>query len=142
MFEANVEAQVPASADRTWRVLSNFGDISWVPGMGAVKVQVHGNGPGMQRIVPGPTEPCVEQLDAIDHQLKTMRYSFVSGSPFPVRDFTVDVAVEILTSSKSKVSWQFRGNAAGVSEREAEEAMYQFYSVLAGWLIDELSRKN
>ncbi|MGI9294417.1 MAG: SRPBCC family protein [Pseudomonadales bacterium] len=140
MFEVVVQHEVSVNVAIVWNLLSNFGEIHWVPGMSDVEYQVEGSGVGMRRILPTPEVSCVEQLDAIDHEQRTMRYSIVSGSPMPVKDLVVSAAVTEIGSNCCRIQWSCTAGAAGVSEDEAKSAVEGFYSMLAGWVEDEVTR--
>lgn len=141
MFEIDIERTIKSSASEVWNLLSRFGDIDWVPGMGELDIVLEGDGPGMRRTIPGASGPCVEQLDELDHTRRMMRYSFVSGLPLPVDNLTVEVRVKHVGSDLCHVVWTCRASPRGISRDEAMKIIEQFYEQLAS-TVESAVTKN
>lgn len=141
MIDLTVQRELPVSADKAWALISDFGDISWAPGMD--KVEVTGEGPGMVRAIhmPGDAPPIEERLEKLDQQNRLMEYTIPGGIPMPVSDYRAAAKVVPLTEDRCRVDWSCRAKEEGVSPQEAEAMVAGFYNQLLDWIAEELQRR-
>lgn len=137
MAEVLLQRDYDFSADTVWALLSNFGDISWAPGMD--KVEVIGDGPGMTRriFMPG-MDPIDEVLKEMDHASMSFTYTIPSGIPMPVTDYTAGPTVVSTGANSCRVDWRGSATPVGVSDDEAAEIIKGFYTMLLQWVDEHL----
>lgn len=142
MVEVKVERELSVSANKAWALISDFGDISWAPGMD--KVVVTGEGPGMVRSIymPGDTPPIDERLELLDHDQKLMEYTIPGPSPMPVSDYRASAQVLALDENRCLIDWRCRAQAVGVSSEEAEAIIAGFYNQLIDWIAAALKQRS
>lgn len=129
MVDVVVTKEINVPAAKVWPLLADFGDMSWVPGMGAVEIE--GQGVGMiRKISVGEGPPAIERLEALDNEAMSFRYSIVSGNPMPVENLQGGGVVEALDDSRCLITWSATAVEVGVSEDEAAEMLSGFYSGL------------
>lgn len=140
MAEVLLQKDYDFSAETVWGLLSNFGDISWAPGMD--KVEVIGEGPGMIRriFMPG-MDPIDEVLQEMDHEAMSFSYTIPSGIPMPVTDYTAGPTVVATGPDTCRVDWRGSATPVGVSDDEAAEIIKGFYTMLLQWVDDYLQAK-
>ncbi|MFT5576633.1 MAG: hypothetical protein ACI89D_002162 [Bermanella sp.] len=137
MAEVLLQKDYKFSADTVWALLSNFGDISWAPGMD--KVEVIGEGLGMtRRIHMAGMEPIDEVLQAMDHDAMSFSYTIPSGIPMPVTDYTAGPTVVSTGPDSCRVDWRGSATPVGVSDEEATEIIKGFYTMLLQWVDEHL----
>ena len=86
MVEVLVKAEVAAPADRLWKLVADFGDVSWMNGVS--RSEVDGSGVGMVRsIYAGDAPPVREQLESLDETQRRIGYTITEGNPLPVKDY-------------------------------------------------------
>jgi len=86
MAEVTVTRTLDATPDALWKLVSDFGDLSWLPGGGAA-AEFEGSGPGMVRVLVGPNGKIREQLESVDEAARSLTYTIPVGVPFPVTDY-------------------------------------------------------
>ncbi len=140
MAEVLLQRDYNFSAETVWELLSNFGDISWAPGMD--KVEVIGEGPGMiRRIFMPDMEPIDEVLQEMDHENMSFTYTIPSGIPMPVTDYKAGPTVVSTGANSCRVDWRGSASPVGVSEEEAAEIITGFYTMLLQWIDEHLQAK-
>jgi hypothetical protein len=128
------ELDVPAAA--LWRLVSSFGDTSWMPG--GTKVTLHGSGPGMERrIAAGPDRVIRERLESVDERSRSLVYTIPENVPFPVTGYRATMRVRE-QGAGSELDWSASFEPAGVSEAEAAQAIEGMYGVMIGWIRDRV----
>lgn len=139
MIDLTVQKEIAAPATRAWELLSDFGDISWAPGMD--NVEVIGQGVGMVRKLPMPDAPAVEEkLEVLDHDNMTLVYTIPAGLPMPVTDYRATAKVVALGDDRCRIDWHCSAREDGVSAEQAEAIVKGFYDMLLGWIDDHLTR--
>ena len=126
---------VPASIDRVWPVLEDFGNItSWVPGID--KVEVIGEGVGMiRRIhVEGLEQAIDEKLTYMNASEFSFSYAIPQGLPLPLSEYSASARLKPLDNDSCEVCWQSNCIADGVSQQEAEAMIESTYQQLIDWL--------
>jgi len=128
------ELDVPAAA--LWRLVSSFGDTSWMPG--GAQVTLHGSGPGMERrIAAGPDKVIRERLESVDERSRTLVYTIPENVPFPVKDYRATLRVRE-KGAASELDWSASFEPDGVSEAQAAQAIEGMYGVMVGWIRDRV----
>ena len=133
MIRVLVKKEVAAPADRLWKQVGDFGDVSWIQGV--TRSELEGQGVGMVRsLYVGDGPPVREQLEAHDEEARSIGYTITQGNPMPVTDYHATVAVVPDGPERSRLEWGCRFEASGVSEPEAKAAVEGMYGVLIGWV--------
>jgi hypothetical protein len=103
MIDVQIIRDLPFNAQAVWKILSNYGDISWT---GAPKVEVDGSGIGMiRKVIMDGMAPIEEVLESMDHQAMTYSYTIPRGLPMPVSNYRADVRVESVNDTACRVHW-------------------------------------
>ena len=141
MIEVTVQRELPVTADKAWALVSDFGDISWAPGMN--KVEVTGEGPGMVRAIhmPGGNPPIEERLEVLDKDQRLMEYIIPGGIPMPVTDYHASARGVALGGDSCRLDWSFRAKEVGVSAQDAQAIVAGFYGQMLDWIAAELQRR-
>jgi hypothetical protein len=136
MATARVTRELDVPADALWKLVSNFGDTSWMPG--GAQVTVRGSGPGMERrITAGPDKVIRERLEFADAASRTLVYTIPENAPFPVKDYRATLRVRA-KGTGSELDWSASFEPLGASEADARAAIEGMYRVMAGWLRDRV----
>ena len=121
---------VPAAA--LWKLVSAFGDTSWMPA--GAQVTVHGSGPGMERrIAAGEGKVIRERLEFADAASRTVVYTIPQNVPFPVKDYRATMRVRA-KGTGSELDWSVTFEPVGASEADARKAIEGMYGVMIGWI--------
>jgi hypothetical protein len=132
MGHARVTRALHVPADALWKLVSSFGDTSWMPG--GAEVKVVGAGPGMERrITVGPDKVIRERLEFADTASRTLVYTIPANVPFPVRDYRATMRVRA-KGSGSELDWSASFEPDGASEADAAKAIETMYGVMIGWI--------
>lgn len=110
-------AVIAAPADRVWRTLRDFHDLSWAPRVVSECRPVGrlaGDQVGARRVLNGAFH---ETLRALDDEARATRYSVDDGpspvSPAEVRDFVAEIRVRPDEATRgTRVDWSARWQAA------------------------------
>jgi hypothetical protein len=116
MPTTEVTRTLDVPTDALWRLVSAFGDMSWVPG--DPKIEIRGEGVGQLRIIHRPGGQIHEQLTSLDEEARTLTYVVPQGNPVPVTDYESRMTVSD-DGGKGRLTWWCRFEPAGVSEEEA-----------------------
>jgi hypothetical protein len=135
MAQHTVTQKVDASPDAVWAILSEFGDVSWIPPAG--QVDVEGSGPGMRRHIHGTGDkPVVERLVALEPDRRVFSYSIDENNPIPTSTYLAMVTVGA-SGDGTEVTWKVDYDLAeGASDDEVRGTIELIYGVMAGWLGD------
>jgi hypothetical protein len=139
MTEYRSEGDFEISADALWRVVSDFGDVSWLPG--DPDFESEGEGVGMIRTIRTPPLPTVrEQLQAVDEDARAIHYCIIDGNPMPVRDYRATMKVIDLGGGRSRLEWSSTWEPDGVSESDALTAVGGMYKGVLGVMKANLEK--
>ncbi|OJZ68992.1 hypothetical protein BRW65_24245 [Mycobacterium paraffinicum] len=131
-----VTKELDATASAVWKLLANFGDVSWIPV--ADRVDVDGDGVGMRRLIHGAgDQPVIETLTYLNPERMEVGYS-IANNPLPVARFDAVVAVRP-TRAGSAISWEVDYEPLGSTDADAQaarDAVEAVYEMMAGWLAD------
>jgi len=133
MVEVRVEGEIAVTADRVWKIVQDFGDVSWIKGV--TRVETKGQGVGMERLIYAGDAPAVrEVLESCDPAAKRIGYTIPEGNPLPVKNYHATVTVGDAGAGKTRLQWACRCEPNGVSEEQAEGALKGMYGVLIDWV--------
>ena len=108
-------------AERVWELISDFGNMSWLPG---VKAEVEGSGPGMLRYLVVPGAPKVpERLDTLDPARRSLSYTLLDHLPFPATDYHAEMNVTEVDDAHCELEWIIHAQPDGVPEAELRAPM-------------------
>ena len=122
--------------DTVWELLRDFGNVSWVPGMGD-SVRVEGEGVGMSRFFGTPGAEIQETLVAFDENQKSFSYEIPNNLPLPLDQYLATVQLTDLGNSQTQIEWSCEANPTGTAE-EAQAAVTGMYTMMVGWVRDAL----
>jgi len=122
--------------DTVWGLLRDFGNVSWVPGMGD-SVRVEGEGVGMSRFFGTPGAEIQETLVAFDEEGKTFSYEIPDNLPLPLDQYLATVQLTDLGGGRTQIEWSCEANPTGSAE-EAQAAVTGMYTMMVGWVRDAL----
>ena len=128
-----VKGEIPVPAEKLWKVIRDFGNVDWIPGLSGVKVV--GSGPGMTRIINGAIH---EKLESLDDSARSLTYTILQGMPLPIKNYHSTMKVEPAGAGKSQLTWTCRADPDGVPEEQARQAVTGMYQVMIGWIRDSL----
>ena len=124
MATMQVARTLEIPADRLWRCVRAFGDLSWVPGN--PRVEIRGEGVGQVRIIERPHGAVHEELTSLDDDGRTLTYVVPVGNPVPVTDYEARMTVSD-DGGKGRLTWSCRFEPEGVSEEEAARDLERRY---------------
>ena len=115
MGKDQMELEVAASPDAVWTVVSNYGDLSWFPGVTSTRLE------GDDRVVTAGGHEIRERLLEMDHANRFLRYSVTEGlQGIDSHEATIKVDPNG-SGSKITYSWE-------VTPEEAVDGMGKAYS--------------
>lgn len=126
--DPRLSGEIQASADEVWKLMSDFGNTSWVPGVS--RSELVGQGVGAYRLVyAGNAPPLKETLEAIDAKSRTLSYSIGAGNPLPVASYRATVKIVDLGGNKSRLDWSSSFIVTGPDVDAALASVEGLYSV-------------
>jgi carbon monoxide dehydrogenase subunit G len=132
MASATISKRVDVSADAIWKLISNFGDTSWMPP--GTQATVVGSGIGMERhIVAGPGKTIQERLEALDSAARTLAYAIPVNVPFPVTNYHATMKVKP-SGAGCEVEWSASYDVAPAAEAEVGKAVQGMYGMMIDWI--------
>jgi hypothetical protein len=133
MASTTVKQALDVPAEKIWRLVSAFGDTSWMPA--GTQVRLEGNGPGMKRfITAGPEKVIQERLESIDAAARTLVYTIPVNVPFPVSDYRATMRVTE-RGAGCELEWSAGFTpASGAPEAEIAKGIQGMYGLMIGWI--------
>ena len=104
--KVEVSTEVNAPADKAWAVVSNFQDLSWLPGV--AKVEGTGNEVGAERTITlANGEVIKEKLDKFqpDKMMLMYRMDGDNVKALPVTNYSSRLTVKDAGGGKSTITW-------------------------------------
>ncbi len=138
MASVSVTRELEQSVDRVWGVVSDFGNISWMPE--GTEVRLEGEGPGMIRHIGVGTTTLAETLESVDDATRTLVYTIPGELPFPATDYRSTMVVRE-KGSGSELEWSCTFEPKG-DPAAAQAAMEGLYDTLVGWVADSLKSSS
>lgn len=137
MAKFGVKEIVDFPVTQVWGLLREFGDVSWVPGMGE-SARVEGEGVGMSRFFGSPGAEIQETLVAFDEDARTFSYEIPNNLPLPLDGYRATVVLTDQGDGKTEIDWSCEAEPTGTAE-EADAAVSGMYTTLIGWVRDALA---
>lgn len=139
---ANVERQLDFACELVWRLLEDFGNIHWAPGID--KLEIIGEGIGMIRRIhiTGLDQPIDEVLTSLDAAAMSFSYSIPRGLPFPLKNYQAFAHAQCLGEGKTLVRWESDCESDGVSHEDGSSMLVDTYNQLIDWINDELTLRH
>lgn len=131
MAEMNVTQTLDTTPDAVWRCVSDFGNLSWIPG--GVEAKVRGDGVGQLRIIERPNSRVQERLTSLDNAARRLTYVVDEGMPLPVTDYVATVTVSD-DGGKGRLSWSGRFEPDGMSEEEIIVDLEKRFGRMIRWI--------
>jgi hypothetical protein len=140
MARVCVKESLAFSAQQVWELVSDFGNVSWIPGL--AKSEVRGGGPGMVRVLyVGQNPPIEERLESLDPKTRTLSYTIPKNIPFPVSEYRATMRVRETGPAASELEWSCELTPKGVPESQAVAMLEGMYETMIGWLRDALDAR-
>lgn len=137
MAKFGVKEIVDFPIEQVWGLLGDFGNVSWVPGIGD-SVRLEGEGVGMSRFFGAPGAEIQETLKAFDAEARTFSYEIPNNLPLPLNGYLATVVVRDAGDGKTEISWSCEAEPSG-TEEEADAAVTGMYTTMIGWIRDALA---
>jgi hypothetical protein len=135
MATVTITKQLAAPAASVWALLSDFGNVDWIPTPG--RVDVEGSGPGMRRIIRGSDGAAiVETLQWVAAECRELAYE-IGNNPLPVSRFEAVVSVTDGEpgARTCTVTWRVDYDPTG-DDAAARGGIEMIYTAMAGWLSE------
>jgi hypothetical protein len=121
--EVHETAELGASVDEVWKLLSDFG--GFIEAMG-LPVELEGDGIGQTRSIAMGPVPTVERLEELDEANTRLVYSIVSG-PLPVQNYRSTMQLTEVGDGRTKLDWSSTFDPAGMDEADAVNIVSGIY---------------
>lgn len=127
MARVTKRAQIQASADAVWEVVSDFNALPrFVASI--VDSRMEGEGIGALRTLTlADGSVCVETLKSIDHHGRSLTYA-IARSPLPVESYVATMTVTPLEEGGCELTWASTFEPVGVEAAEARKLVRRIYS--------------
>ncbi|OON82613.1 SRPBCC family protein [Streptomyces tsukubensis] len=121
---ASVAREIPAPADRVWRLVGGFDALpDWLP---YIPSSVPGEGGRTRTLTNSDGGVIVERLISFDEKGRSYSYS-IEQAPFPVTGYLSTITVRETGENSSTVEWSGTFTPDGVSDEEAAELFRGIY---------------
>lgn len=131
MASVKVVERIDAPIKKVWKVVENFGDLSYV-GDAVKSCSVEGSGLGSVRRIEmaGGGGIVLERLDAYDSDSCRFAYTIVNDGecPLPFQGYSSRFSLRPLGPEATELEWQGAFEPKGVSEEEASGVVNAIYS--------------
>jgi hypothetical protein len=132
MASATIGKRIDVPADAVWRLISNFGDTSWMPV--GTQATVIGSGVGMERrIALGPDKFILERLLALDPAARTLDYAIPVNVPFPVTNYRATMRVRA-KGAGCELEWSASYECAPEAATTIEKSVQGMYGMMIDWV--------
>jgi len=132
MASATISKTIDLPADAVWKLISNFGDTSWMPS--GTKATLVGDGIGMERrIAIGPDKSIHEKLLALDDAARTLSYSIPVNVPFPVSNYRATMRVRA-SGAGCELEWSASYDCAADAAASVEKTVQGMYGTMIDWI--------
>ncbi|AMV36510.1 SRPBCC family protein [Planctomyces sp. SH-PL62] len=117
MLKTTASLEIPASAERVWRLIGGFDSLpDWLP---LISESTPSEGGRIRTLKTSDGVVIVERLQAFSEADRSYSYSFVQ-SPFSVRDYFATLRVrEAADESAAVVEWSGTFTPVGIADDEA-----------------------
>ncbi|MDA0824112.1 MAG: SRPBCC family protein [Proteobacteria bacterium] len=126
MTAVNVSESVAASADKVWKIISDFGGIE--PNEMIASCTLKGEGVGAVRTIGlnGGGE-IIERLESHDDGARVFSYAIINDCPLPVANYLSTVKVSDAGSGSTTVNWSSTFEAVGAPEADVVKLIQGVY---------------
>jgi hypothetical protein len=132
MASARIAKVLDVPADAVWKLVSSFGDTSWMPA--GTQATLVGSGIGMERrIAIGADKFIHERLLALDPAARTLDYAIPVNVPFPVTDYRATVRVSA-RGAGCELEWSASYACAPEAEASVAQAVQGTYGMMIDWV--------
>jgi hypothetical protein len=132
MANATIAKTLEVAADAVWKLISDFGDTSWMPA--GTQATLVGSGVGMERrIALGPDKFIHERLLAVDPVARTLSYAIPVNVPFPVTDYRATMRVTA-RGAGCELEWSASYECAPEAAASVEKAVQGMYGMMIDWV--------
>ncbi len=141
MAEFVVEKEIDADVESAWKVVADFGALTWAPGIESCEVEGDPGVGQVRKVKAGPVE-IHERLEQFDPEAKSLSYSIVKG-PLPVENYLATVSLADAGSGKTRARWGARFDTPGMDDDAARAivgGVESSYSAMVDALGAEASR--
>ena len=125
MAQAFASIDVPAPADRVWRLIGGFGSLpDWLPYIPKSELSEGGR---VRRVANSGGDTIVERLVAFDDAARSYSYAILEA-PFPIGDYLSTLRVRERDGGRgARVEWSGRFTPKGVSDQDASRLFQGIY---------------
>ena len=138
MASVSITRELEQSVDQVWALVSDFGNISWMPA--GTKCRLEGEGPGMVRHIDAGGMKLQETLEVLDAETRTLVYTIPGEVPFPAKDYRSTMVVRE-KGAGSELEWSCTFEPVGDADT-AQATMEGLYGTLMGWVADSLKSSS
>jgi hypothetical protein len=132
MASARICKAIDVPADAVWKLISNFGDTSWMPP--GTQVTLVGSGVGMERrIAAGPGKLIHERLLSLDERERALGYAIPVNVPFPVSDYRATMRVRA-QGAGCELEWSASYECAPDAAPTIEKSVQGMYGMMIDWI--------
>lgn len=125
MSQACVIEELPASADKAWALMEDFGDMSaWAPG--ARVRSVEGTGKGAVRVVDTDHGVYRERCEAHDPDSRSFQYSLLE-SPMKFEKYLAEVTFSDIDDDRCRIEWKSDFETQSLPEAEVIKLTENLY---------------
>jgi hypothetical protein len=136
--EAIVKKRLDVSASRLWKLVADFAEVSWMPG---VEAEIHGEGPGMVRVLGDGDSGVHERLESLDEAQRRLVYTIPRNNPLPLASYRATMVVSEVGDG-AELRWSCEFEPKDVTEEQARAAVEGIYGTMIGWISDHLGART
>ena len=140
MAKVSVKREFDHPVEKVWGLVSDFGDISWMPA--GTECRLEGEGPGMIRHIAVGNATLPETLESVDDATRTLIYTIPGELPFPASNYRSTMVVREVVRERgpgSELEWSCTFDPKG-DPAQSQATMEGLYGTLIGWVSDALDK--
>jgi hypothetical protein len=122
MGQVSVKVSIPASADKVWQTLRDFGGLNkWAPGIADLSLQGAGVG-AVRTLTYQDGARVVERLESLNDASRLLSYTILE-STLPLEGYVASLTVRDLGAAGCEVVWFSTFGAKGAAEQEVSRML-------------------
>jgi NADPH2:quinone reductase len=122
MGQVSVKVSIPASADKVWQTLRDFGGLNkWAPGIAGLSLQGAGVG-AVRTLTYQDGARVVERLESLNDASRLLSYTILE-STLPLEGYVASLTVRDLGGAGCEVEWFSTFGAKGAAEQEVSRML-------------------
>jgi NADPH2:quinone reductase len=122
MGQVSVKVSIPASADKVWQTLRDFGGLNkWAPGIADLSLQGAGVG-AVRTLTYQDGARVVERLESLNDASRLLSYTILE-STLPLEGYVASLTVRDLGAAGCEVEWFSTFGAKGAAEQEVSRML-------------------